>query len=182
VFGGIAGDRMAELVGGRTWPRLTPAGLDEAARRFTAPLGRGRSTDVYALQRELRDTMWDHAGLVREEAGLREALATIDALATRLPAAGVPAHGSLNTAWQDWLNLDNQLQVARLIVLSALERRESRGAHFRRDFPAPSPAAPRSVRVQRADGAPRIWTEPVAFTRAQPPPRRPEPVGVEIGD
>ncbi len=66
--------------------------------------------------------------------------------------------------------------------MSALERRESRGAHFRRDFPAPSTAAPGSVRVQRAAGGPRVWTEPVAFTRAVPSTRRPEPVGVEIGD
>ena len=182
VFGGIAGDRMAEFVAGRAWPRLSAAALDEAARPFTAPLGRGGSTDLYALQRELRETMWDHAGLVRDGTGLGEALAAIERLATRLPAVGVPGHVSLNTAWQDWLNLDNQLLVARLIVRSALERRESRGAHFRRDFPGPSAALPVSVRVQRRGDAPAVWTEPVAFTRAGPPAAAPQPVGVEIGD
>ncbi|HXU90939.1 MAG TPA: FAD-binding protein [Methylomirabilota bacterium] len=182
VFGGIAGDRMAELVGARGWPRVTPAALEAGARRCAAPLARARATDLYALQRELREAMWDHAGLVRDDAGLRAALAAIDELAARLPAAGVPPHASLNTAWQDWLNLDSQLLVARLVVLSALERRESRGAHFRRDFPAASSAAPRSVRVQRAGETPRVWTEPVAFTRARPATARREPVGVEIGD
>jgi succinate dehydrogenase/fumarate reductase flavoprotein subunit len=93
----------------------------------------------------------------------------------------VPAHASLNTAWQDWLNLDNQLAVARLIVLSALERQESRGAHFRRDFPAPSPADPVSIRVQRRGAEPTVWAERVAFTRARPPVAA-RPVGVEIGD
>ncbi len=182
VFGGIAGDRMAELVAGRAWPRLSAAALDEGAGPFTAPLGRARSTDLYVLQRELRETMWDHAGLVRDGAGLRQALATIDGLTARLPAAGVPPYASLNIAWQDWLNLDNQLLVARLIVLSALERRESRGAHFRRDFPTPSGALPVNVRVQRTGDAPRVWTEPVAFTRARPPAPARDPVGVEIGD
>ena len=182
VFGGIAGDGMAELVAGRPWPRLSPASLDEAARPFTAPLARAPSTDLYAIQRELRELMWDHAGLVRDGAGLHRALASLERLTARLPATGVPPHASLNTAWQDWLNLDNQLLVARLIALSALERRESRGAHFRRDFPALSAEPPVSVRVRRDGDGSRIWTEPVAFTRARPPARAPQPVGVEIGD
>ena len=182
VFGGIAGDRMAELVAGRPWPRRSAAALDDAARPFTAPLGRAGAGDVYALQRALRETMWDHAGLVRDGAGLRQALGVIDDLTGRLPAAGVPGHAALNTAWQDWLNLDNQLAVARLIVLSALERRESRGAHFRRDFPAPSPADPVSIRVQRRGATAAVWTEAVAFTRVRPPAVAAQPVTVEIGE
>ena len=182
VFGGLAGDGMAEFVAERPWPRISAAALDEATRRFTAPLARTPSRELYALQRELRETMWDHAGLVRDAAGLTRARVTIDRLAAGLLEAGVPAHTSLNTAWQDWLNLDNQLLVARLIVLSALERRESRGAHFRRDFPALAAGAPVSVRVQRDGSAPRVWTEPVAFTRARPGARAPQPVGVEIGE
>ena len=181
VFGGIAGDRMAELVVDRPRPRLSAAALDEAAARFTAPLARPASPELYTLQRELRETMWDEAGLVRDAGGLARALATIDGLGARLAAAGVPAHRSLNTAWQDWLNLDNQLLVARLIVLSALERCESRGAHFRRDFPAAA-GIPVSVRVQRDGSAPRVWTEAVAFTRARPAVPAPHPVGVELGD
>jgi succinate dehydrogenase/fumarate reductase flavoprotein subunit len=181
VFGGIAGGVMADFVAGRGWPRLSAAALDEAAQTVTAPLGRAGGADLYALQQELRETMWDHAGLVRDAAGLGAALGVIDRLAARLPAAGVPAHASLNTAWQDWLNLDNQLAVARLIVLSALERQESRGAHFRRDFPAPSPADPVSIRVQRRGAEPTVWAERVAFTRARPPVAA-RPVGVEIGD
>jgi fumarate reductase flavoprotein subunit len=182
VFGGIAGDRMAELAAARPWPQLSAAALDELARPFTAPLGRTGAADLYPLQRELRDTMWEHAGLVRDGAGLRAALAVLDELAARLPATGVPGHAALNTAWQDWLNLDNQLLVARLVVLSALERCESRGAHFRRDFPAPAPTPPVSVRVQRRGERPAVWSEPVAFTRARPPAAPAAPVGVEIGD
>ena len=182
VFGGIAGDRMADFVAGRPWPRLSAAALEDAARPLTAPLARPSSTALYVVQRELRETMWEHAGLVRDGTGLQGALATLEDLSARLATVGVPPHVSLNTAWQDWLNLENQLLVARLIVLSALARRESRGAHFRRDFPAPSTEPPVSVRVQRDRDAPRVWTEPVAFTRAQPPAAARQPVGVEIGD
>jgi succinate dehydrogenase/fumarate reductase flavoprotein subunit len=181
VFGGIAGDRMAEFVLDRPEPRLSAAALEEAALRLGAPLGGGGAEDLYGLQRELRETMWDRAGLVRDGAGLRTALEALDDLGARLPRARVPSHAALNTAWQDWLNLQNQLDVARLIVLSALERRESRGAHFRRDFPAPTDAHPASVRVQRRAGEAAVWSEPVAFTRVRPPVKT-APIGVEVGD
>jgi fumarate reductase flavoprotein subunit len=133
------------------------------------------------MQRRLRETMWEDAGLVRDEAGLRRALAVVEELAERLPAVGVPGHRALNTAWQDWLNLDSQLAAARLIVLSALERRESRGAHFRRDFPDASPDAPVSVRVRRQHGTPAVWSEPVRLTRARPPAAL-RPAAVDVGD
>jgi fumarate reductase flavoprotein subunit len=182
VFGGIAGDVMAAFVTGRALPRVSAAALDATAARCAAPLGRGNAAEVYAIQRDLRDIMWERAGLVRDADGLQVAAATIDGLAERLQRAGVPGHGALNTAWQDWLNLDSQLTAARLIVASALARRESRGAHWRRDFPAASATPPVSVRVQRRDGGPAVWSEPVAMTRAQPPADMLRPVAVEIGD
>ena len=183
VFGGIAGDVMAAFVAGRPRPRVSAAVLEAAAARAAAPLGRGNAAEVYAIQRELRDVMWERAGLVRDADGLTAAAATVERLCERLSAAGVPGHGALNTAWQDWLNVESQLAAARLIVASALARRESRGAHWRRDFPAPAATPPVSVRVAAgAHGAPRVWTEPVAMTRAQPLAGVPRPVAVEIGD
>jgi fumarate reductase flavoprotein subunit len=183
VFGGIAGDVMAAFVAGRSRPRVSPVAVEAAAARATAPLGQGGAAQVYEIQRELRDVMWERAGLVRDAEGLVVAAATVERLAERLTTAGVPGHGSLNTAWQDWLNIDSQLTAARLIIASALTRRESRGAHWRRDFPVSAATPPVSVRVAAgADGAPRVWTEPVAMTRAQPPVGAPRPVAVEIGD
>ncbi len=182
VFGGIAGDVMAAFVAGRPRPRLSPAALEAAAARCAAPLGRAGGAEVYAIQRELRDLMWERAGLVRDAEGLGVAAVTLQRLAERLEVVGVPGHGSLNTAWQDWLNLDSQLTAARLIVASALARRESRGAHWRRDFPAPAATTPVSIRVQRRDGVPVVWEEPVAMTRARPRAGAPRPVAVEIGD
>jgi len=182
VFGGIAGDVMAAFVAGRPRPRLSPAALEAAAARCAAPLGRAGGAEVYAIQRELRDLMWERAGLVRDAEGLGVAAVTLQRLAERLEVVGVPGHGSLNTAWQDWLNLDSQLTAAQLVVASALARRESRGAHWRRDFPAPAATAPVSIRVQRRDGAPVVWEEPVAMTRARPRTGAPRPVAVEIGD
>jgi len=182
VFGGIAGDVMAAFVAGRPMPRVSEAALEAAAARCAAPLGRGGGAEVYAIQRELRDVMWERAGLVRDAEGLGVAAATLERLTERLGVVGVPGHGPLNTAWQDWLNLDSQLTAARLIVASALARRESRGAHWRRDFPVPAATPPVCVRVQGREGAPLVWAEPVAMTRARPPAGARRPVAVEIGD
>ena len=182
VFGGIAGDVMAAFVAGRPMPRVSEAALEAAAARCAAPLGRGGGAEVYAIQRELRDVMWERAGLVRDAEGLGVVAATLERLTERLGVVGVPGHGPLNTAWQDWLNLDSQLTAARLIVASALARRESRGAHWRRDFPVPAATPPVCVRVQGRDGAPLVWAEPVDMTRARPPAGARRPVAVEIGD
>jgi succinate dehydrogenase/fumarate reductase flavoprotein subunit len=74
-----------------------------------------------------------------------------------------------------------QALAARLIVRSALERRESRGAHWRRDFPAPAATPHYTVRVRRAADGPRVWSEPVVFSRATPAGTA-LPATVEIGD
>ena len=182
VFGGLAGDVMAAHVAGRALPCVSEAALQAAAVRVAMPRGRGDAAEVYAIQRELREVMWERAGLVRDAEGLAIAATAVERLAERLRGAGVPGHGALNTAWQDWLDLDSQLTAARLIIASALARRESRGAHWRRDFPAPVATPPVSVRVQRRDGAPVVWAEPVAMTRARPSADAPRPVAVEIGD
>jgi fumarate reductase flavoprotein subunit len=181
VFGGIAGDVMAEAVAGRRTPEADRAAAERAVRALSAPLGRAPDGDLYALQSRLRDVMWERVGLVRDGDGLRDALAEIDGITTALERVGLGGGPEFNLAWQDWLNLRSQSTVARLIAASALERRESRGAHYRRDHPSLGAGAPVSVRVAERDGARRVWTEPVALTRAQPRVSA-SPATVEIGD
>jgi fumarate reductase flavoprotein subunit len=182
VFGGIAGDVMAEFVGGQPVARIDESAFERTARAVNAARGRAPGTDLYALQGELRALMWDKAGLVRDAAGLRDARAGIDRIAVALEHVGVPGHGAFNVAWQDWLNLTNQVTVAGLIVASALERTESRGAHFRSDFPSPDPGPIFTVRVRQRRGEPVVSRAPVDFTRMQPPTTTPVAVPVDIGD
>jgi fumarate reductase flavoprotein subunit len=181
VFGGIAGDVMADFVAGRATPRAGEAGVAAVVARITAPLGR-RGGDLYGLQRELREVMWERAGLVRDGAGLRAATATVERLAVELSRIGVPGGAAFNLAWQDWINLTSQTTVAGLIAASALARTESRGAHYRSDFPAPSTAPLHSVRVQSRAGEAAVWTEPVALTRATPAGTGRVSSMVEVGD
>jgi succinate dehydrogenase/fumarate reductase flavoprotein subunit len=168
VFGGIAGDVMAEAVVGRVPPNVSAAAVDDAVARAVAPLARPAGGDLYGLQRTLRDVMWDRVGLVRDGNGLREALGVIYRVEAGLAAVGVPGGPSFNLAWHDWLNLTSQATVARLIAMSAAERQESRGAHFRRDFPTTDAGTPYMVRVRRAGASPAVSRETVALTRVQP--------------
>ncbi len=166
VFGGIAGDVMAAFVEGRAMPQPALVSLDATAQRLGAPLGRASTTDLYTLQRELREVMWDHVGLVRDADGMRTAQREIERIADERERVGVPGGRAFNLAWQDWLNLGSQITAARLIAASALARRESRGAHHRRDFPDAAAGVPFSVRVQRRSEDVVVSAEPVALTRA----------------
>jgi succinate dehydrogenase flavoprotein subunit len=181
VFGGLAGDVIAAFVEGRPRPRLDVAACRASAAALAAPFGRPAGPALYALQHELRDVMWEEAGLVRDADSLRRALTAIDRIEAGLDAVAVAGDRALNLAWQDWLSLRNQTVAARLVVSSALERRESRGAHYRRDHPAPAAGQPFTIRVSRGEDGPVVTTAAVAFTRATPTDAL-TPATVEIGD
>ena len=180
VFGGIAGDVMADWVAGRPRPEVSRAAVDAAVTRATRGLGGGDAAVLYAIQAELRDCMWDQVGLIRDGAGLAAALERIAALTERLTGVAVPGGPAYNLAWQDRLNLESQLVAAELIARSGQARTESRGSHFRRDHPAPGEDL-YSVRVRAEGGAPRVFTEPVRLDRYRPSDA-PAGVTVEVGD
>ena len=182
VFGGIAGDVMAEWVMGRALPRLSTHAVEAAEARILEPLGRAEGGEgLYALQQRLRDVMWEQVGLVRQASGLMAALREIEDIGQRAPRAAVPGGTAYNLAWQDWLNLQNQVAAAWLIARSALEREESRGSHFRRDH-ANTGAELYSIHVVGGDSAGlRIWKEPTRLTRLAPEAAR-QPTCVEVGD
>ncbi|MBI4610604.1 MAG: FAD-binding protein [Candidatus Rokubacteria bacterium] len=182
VFGGIAGDIMAGWVEGRQLPKVSETRAAETARRLTAPLGGSRGEDLYGLQARLRQVMWDRVGLIRHGAGLEAALGEIEEIEARAAAVAIPGDPQYNLAWQDWLNLQSMATCARLIARSALERRESRGSHYRTDHPAPGQAWLVNVLVQAEDGGLSVRTEPVRLTRVSPDPKPAEPATVEIGD
>lgn len=176
VFGGIAGDAMAKALRRAASVREPDQGALEASLgRALLPMsaaGAGED-DLEAIRERLCATMWDDAGIVRDVAGLARAAATLDELGEsieryRLPAAA--RRRSFNMTWHDWLNLSNLVAVSRVIVRAAQARENSRGAHFRADFPEPGDlGASAYTRVrQGSDGALALDVIPVAFTRVQP--------------
>jgi succinate dehydrogenase / fumarate reductase flavoprotein subunit/fumarate reductase flavoprotein subunit len=170
VFGARAGDRATELLQVRS-PRRVPdsaaAGIFEHAFSL---LGREEGPLPSELIRHLKDVMWSGAGVVRTRKSLFETAEQLDALAKRSTAVRVPGPMQMNPGWQDALDLQNVLVSARLLVQSALLREESRGAHFRSDFPERNDDAwLKSIRVGEGSGGQlRIRTVPVSFTRLRP--------------
>jgi len=136
VYGGIAGDEMAAFVLREGTFRSPDMAVAEAAvasalRPFGRPMG-----GLSRLRRRLDDLMWDEVGIIRDATGLATALAELDTLSAELDETGIGGSDrAFNMTWHDWLNLENLLLVSKGIAVAALAREDSRGAHFRSDFP-----------------------------------------------
>lgn len=135
VFGARSGDTAAQLARTRAFREPDNAQLEHVLRQTYAPLEREQGELPFGLTTELKELMWTGCGVVRDRTGLERALAGIDELAERVDKIAVPGPKETNFAWQEALDLANQLVVARLVAHSALLREESRGAHYRSDFP-----------------------------------------------
>ena len=174
VFGGIAGDRMAAYIAGKNTPEVADAQVQAVIARIMAPFDRPRGEDVYILRDNLKALMWEKAGLVRHASDLesaQQALALLRESAQHVHVGGSPR---LNAEWQEWLNLDSLLTVSNMIVASALQRKESRGAHFRSDYPETDNSQYlQNIYLQREGEGMRLWLSPVQFTRLQPPASHP---------
>jgi len=173
VFGGIAGDAMAVWVAREGAVHSADAAMIEAAiRRSERPFQGGETVDLEAIRDRLYATMWDDAGMVRDGASLDRADASLAALSSELEQSALADRArdrAFNLAWHDWLNLRNLLTVSRSIVQAAKTREDSRGAHFRADFPK-SGDLDRSAytRIRRKGNDLACEMVPVRFTRVRP--------------
>jgi fumarate reductase flavoprotein subunit len=170
VFGGIAGDVMPEWVRRNgIFHEPDAATVEKAVACATAPLGRPAG-DINAIREKLYDVMWDDVGIIRDAASLQRAEAALDELEERLDATGVgSADLAFNLTWHDWLNLKNLLLVSKAIRASAVAREDSRGAHYRSDFPDVRDLdRSRYTCVSWRDGRFETTARPVAFTRVRP--------------
>jgi len=170
VFGGIAGDSMAAWLPGRGAPTPPDTAVLEfelarAVQPFARPAG-----DLNRLRERLLDVMWDDVGVIRNAAGLARGRAAIDELEAELLATGLSdGERAFNATWHDWLNLRSLIEVSRVIAAAAQQRENSRGAHFREDFPQEGDLASSAFTVvrQRA-GTLSVMAEPVEFTIVRP--------------
>jgi succinate dehydrogenase / fumarate reductase flavoprotein subunit len=141
VFGQRAGEAAARFAQQSAAPRVDPGQVAEAERRALAPFaayGPGGESP-YAIQEELQETMQGLVGIVRREEEMKSALEAIGRLRARAEKAGVPGNREYNPGWHTALDLRHLTTASEAITRAALERRESRGAQFRDDFPEKSP-------------------------------------------
>ncbi|WP_072313468.1 FAD-binding protein [Agrococcus sp. Marseille-P2731] len=135
VYGRITGAHAADYVAARTEVRRDPSAVEEARSEMRGLLREEGTESARRLQREIRNTMSQHAGVVRTEEGLRAGLAALDAIEER--AQHVTAHPDI-AGFDDLAHaydLLGSLLAARATLECALERRETRGCHNRADFP-----------------------------------------------
>jgi fumarate reductase flavoprotein subunit len=173
VFGAIAGDAMALWTRGSRHHREPDiAVLEEARGRVLAPVGRPPGS-MDEVREALYQVMWDDVGILRDAAGLARAGTRLRDLRDALGRVGVSGSDlRYNLTWHDWLNLDSLVTVSESIRAAAAAREDSRGAHFREDFPEAGDLAQSAfsrVRLASPAGdACEISWQPVQFTRVRP--------------
>jgi len=170
VFGGIAGDVMPGWVSANGEFRAPDQeAIDAAVARCRAPLAR-KGGDLNAIREELYNVMWDDVGIIRDAASLARAEEQLNELDSRLDATGVDGSTlAFNLTWHDWLNLKNLVLVSKSIRFAAMAREDSRGSHFRADFPDVRDLEnSRYTCVGWREGRFTSETRPVHFTRVKP--------------
>jgi succinate dehydrogenase / fumarate reductase flavoprotein subunit/fumarate reductase flavoprotein subunit len=175
IFGGRAGNWAAALASERKLRDPGPEQVEDSIARAIAPLRRENGHSPFGITHELKEVMWEGCGVVRARKGLLRARDKIEELEKKAADVAVSGPAQANYAWQEALDVSNQLTVARSMVESALIREESRGSHFRSDFPEQDDE--RWLRFivakKQPDGRVRINLRPVKFSRRHPDPADP---------
>jgi succinate dehydrogenase / fumarate reductase flavoprotein subunit len=139
VFGKRAGEYAARFARANSDTRVDVSQAAAAERRALEPFERKDGEGPYQIQQALQNVMQENVGIVRREAEMLRALAEIDSLSARAAKVSVTGNREYNPGWHTALDLGNLLTISRAIALTAIERKESRGGHFRDDYPNKDP-------------------------------------------
>jgi succinate dehydrogenase / fumarate reductase flavoprotein subunit len=164
VFGKRAGEHAAEFAKTHRPTAVDDRQVERAAAAALAPFDRGAAGEnPFRIQQDLQVLMQDLVGIVRDEREMQQAMAGLAGLRERAGRAGVTGHREYHTGWHTSQDLDNLLVVSEAVTRSAIERKESRGGHFRQDYPAKDPAyATFNVAVRRGpDGTMQVSRVPI---------------------
>jgi len=165
VFGRRAGLYAACFAKEHGDVRADSGQIERAAQEALLPFERqgNAGEGPYQIQHDLQSTMQDEAGIVRNQHELERALEGVKALRERARRTAVYGNREFNNGWHTAMDLPNLLTVSEAIIRAALDRKESRGAHFREDYPDKDPAgATFNIVVRRgSDGEMQLMREPV---------------------
>jgi succinate dehydrogenase / fumarate reductase flavoprotein subunit len=168
VFGMRAGKYAAEFAGRQSSPRVDSQQADAIVRTALEPFDRRDGGEgPYQVEHDLQTMMQELVGIVRREDEMRRALDGLKALQERARKVSVTGNREYNPGWHTALDLQNLLTVSEIVARSALERKESRGGHFRDDFPEKDPAYGKfNIVVKRGpNGEMQVVREPIPEMR-----------------
>jgi succinate dehydrogenase / fumarate reductase flavoprotein subunit len=167
VFGKLAGEHAAKFAKANGSVAPDPAQIDELARAVEAPFARSGGENPYAVHYALQDTMQDLVGIVRTQAEMEQALEKIAELRQRHAKVCVSGHLEYNPGWHTAIDVGCMLNISEAITRCALERKESRGAQFREDFPQKSAECGtfNLIAKKAADGTMEVRRRPLVPTR-----------------
>ena len=180
VFGGIAGESMAAWVQSISgWQEPDGSAIDAAISYCEQPFATARGTKyavagapsgLERIRDALYESMWTDAGISRNRASLDRAADRLNQLLDELSQTGVAeADRAFNLTWHDWLNLSSLIKVSQTIVHAAIAREDSRGAHYREDFPEVRDLERSTFTVVReVAGKIELSLEPVSFELVRP--------------
>jgi fumarate reductase flavoprotein subunit len=170
VFGGIAGDEMASQAAAENhWAEVdddvVEAAIENSLAPFQQPVG-----DINGIRDRLLDVMWDGVGVLRDASGLAQAQGQLAQLKAELLSSGLAdANRIFNLSWHDWLNLQSLIEVSEVIAAAALSRENSRGAHYREDFPQVGSLEESYFTIaSREPSGLRVERKPVEFSIVKP--------------
>jgi succinate dehydrogenase / fumarate reductase flavoprotein subunit len=164
VFGRRAGTYAAEFSKQHRSSSIDQAHVDRIAKQALEPLDHSSGGEnPFKIQEDLQAMMQDLVGIVREESEMLRALSGLSELRERARHLRVPGNREYNAGWHTALDLANLFTISEAITRCAIERKESRGGHFREDYPNKDPAAASfNIVVKRdADGEQRLRREPI---------------------
>src|ERR1044071_2398423 len=135
VFGKRAGDFAAKFAKENQHGKIDKDKVDTVAREAVAPFARSDGENPYQIQKDLQELMQDNVGIVRTESEMQYALDQLQQLKGRANRSGITGNREYNPGWHTTIDLSNLLTVSEAITHAAIERKESRGAQFREDYP-----------------------------------------------
>ena len=135
VFGKRAGEFAAKFAKENNAGKIDEQQIADAAKKALAPFEKDSGESPFHIQADLQEMMQELVGIVRKEEELQRAKEYLEIMKQRSVHVHVTGNREFNPGWHTALDLENLLTVSEAVTLSAIERKESRGAHFREDYP-----------------------------------------------
>ncbi len=172
VYGRLAGKALARYLndGNKNAPETSPGQIESLMAKYTDAFSRTTGDGPYPLRDQLRELNWNKVGVARSGKDLQAAVDEIESISAEAQRVRIEGVRAFNMLWNHYIDLLNMVDVSRMVASAALLRTETRGAHFRTDFPDQDDQnGLYNLFLQRGDeGKPVFEKKPVTLSYLKP--------------